>query len=78
MRRTFDPQEERNRIVHDAWYLYEDQTAQFRAMPPKDPRFGVCSVDVQKIDETVKAAEMLNAKAGALWRAIHTAIASAR
>ena len=24
MRKSYDGQEERNRIVHDAWYLYED------------------------------------------------------
>ena len=34
---TYDPQDDRNRIIHDPWYLYDDKAAQFRAMPPKDP-----------------------------------------
>jgi len=32
---SYGPQEERNRIIHDAWYVYDDQTSQFRAMPTK-------------------------------------------
>jgi hypothetical protein len=76
MRRTFDPQEDRNRIIHDAWYIYDDRTSQFRAMPPKDQRFGVCTVDVAKIEQTIASAEKLVARAGALWREIHAALAS--
>jgi hypothetical protein len=76
MNRSYGSQEERNRIIHDAWYVYEDQTAQFRAMPPKDQRFGVCSVDVQKIEKTLDSTKDLVARAGTLWRDIHTEIGS--
>jgi len=74
MKRTFNPQEDRNRIIHDAWYVYEDQTAQFRSMPPKDPQFGICRVDLAKIQQTIAATDELAARAGALWRDIHAAL----
>jgi hypothetical protein len=46
------PGEERHRSIHDPWYEYPytaDQTAQFRAMPHKDPRYGIEPVDLEKI-----------------------------
>ena len=40
MQKTYKPTEQRNRIVHDPWYILHGQLpAQFKAMPTKDPRF---------------------------------------
>src|SRR5262249_38864456 len=38
MTRSHDPQERRNRIVHDAWYLHseKDTPGQFRSLPYKN------------------------------------------
>ena len=47
------PGERRHRSVHDPWYEYPgstDQTGQFRAMPSKDPRFGITQVDLDELD----------------------------
>lgn len=44
--------ETRHRTVHDPWYEYPstgDQTAQFRAMPRKDLRYGIEPVELEKI-----------------------------
>jgi hypothetical protein len=46
------PGEGRHRTVHDPWYEYPysaDQTAQFRAMPHKDPKYGIQAVDLNDV-----------------------------
>ena len=58
------PGEGRHRTVHDPWYEYPysaDQTAQFRAMPHKDPKYGIQAIDLNEIktnlDDIKKFAE---------------------
>jgi len=61
MRQSYDPQEERNRIIHDTWYLDAEKKTpgQFRSWPHKDPQFGVHQVDSEKIEKTIEAATNL-------------------
>jgi hypothetical protein len=61
MQKTFDPTEKRNRIVHDPWYVITDQklTAQFKAMPSKDSRFGIYQVDAEEIESVIEVARKL-------------------
>jgi hypothetical protein len=69
MQKTFEPTEQRNRIVHDPWYItYEKLPAQFGAMPIKDPRLGVCEIVANKIEEVIKTANNLADRADALPR----------
>jgi hypothetical protein len=74
--KTYDPQEDRNRIIHDPWYLYDTDAAQFRAMPPKDPRFGVCKIDVSTIEALITNANNLAERAAEIRAEIGTALAS--
>jgi hypothetical protein len=51
------PGEGRHRTVHDPWYEYPDsldQTAQFRAMPHKDPKYGIQPVDLNDIKSNLE------------------------
>lgn len=51
------PGEGRHRTVHDPWYEYPysaDQTAQFRAMPHKDPKYGIQEVDLEDIKSNLE------------------------
>ena len=60
MRKTYDPTEQHNRIVHDPWYItHEKLPAQFRAMPTKDPRFGICEIDAKEIEALITTANKL-------------------
>ena len=48
--------EGRHRTVHDPWYEYPnsaDQTAQFRTMPHKDPKYGIQAVDLNDVNSTL-------------------------
>lgn len=55
--RSNGPSEMRNRAVHDPWYIYTklDQTAQFRAMPAKDLRYGLYPVDSQDLEKALNS-----------------------
>src|SRR5262249_8026483 len=79
MRKTFDVNEERNRIIHDAWYLYTatGEPAQFKSMSFKNPKYGVHPVDMSHIDETLSrigrrqvAASQLRESVNALIRTL--------
>ncbi len=74
--RTYDPQEDRNRIIHDPWYLFDAKAAQFRAMPPKDPRFGVCAIDVEKIETCIRTANDLADRAAKIRLEIRVGLES--
>jgi hypothetical protein len=52
---TSDVGEERNRIIHDAWYLYTPtgQAAQFKSMSYRDQRYGIHTIDMKHIDEVL-------------------------
>jgi hypothetical protein len=57
MQKSSDLSDKRNRIVHDPWYVYTglDQTAQFKAMPHKDLRYGIHPVDFTELSATLIA-----------------------
>lgn len=51
------PGDKRHRAVHDPWYDYptsEDQTAQFKAMPHKDHRYGIHPVDLAELEAALE------------------------
>jgi hypothetical protein len=78
MRKTIDPADQRNRIVHDPWYVTDDQarlTSQFRSMPTKDPQFGICDVDAKELEAVIQAADKLAGAAGDLREKIRAALA---
>jgi len=68
MRRSFDPNERRNRIVHDAWFvqLASGQPAQFRSMATKDLRFGLVEIEQAEIDKTISDISGLTVRVNAL------------
>jgi hypothetical protein len=78
MQSTFDPQEKRNRIVHDAWYYdtKRDQTAQFKAWPTKDLRFGINPVDLEDIESALASIKKLTERIAVLSRDIFAEIAA--
>ncbi len=79
MRKTFDPQEARNRIIHDAWYItYKKLPAQFRAMPTKDQRFGICEIDAKQIEAVIGAAIGLAERASTLRNEILSTLTSSQ
>lgn len=69
MQETYEPQEQRNRIIHDAWYFdtSRDRAAQFRSWPAKDLRFGINSVDLTDIETTLTKIDALHKKAETLY-----------
>jgi hypothetical protein len=56
MNNCHDVAEHRNRLIHDAWYLYtpSGNPGQFKSMSFKDPRYGIFQVDVDDINETLE------------------------
>jgi hypothetical protein len=51
------PGEKRHRTVHDPWYEFpstSDQTAQFKAMPQKDLRYGIHPIDLKDIEDALE------------------------
>jgi hypothetical protein len=80
MRDTYNTQDQRNRIIHDAWYFdsARDSAAQFRSWPLKDLRFGINPVDLGDIEKTLVEIDALFARAQALFKDIETASPSTR
>jgi hypothetical protein len=72
MDHSYEPQEQRNRIIHDAWYLDAEEKApgQFRSWPRKNPEFGVRAVDLAAIEQTISDASKLAEAAEALFAEI--------
>lgn len=77
MNATYQPQEKRNRIVHDAWYVDTNQNrmGQFRTWPHKNLEFGIREVDLGEIEEAISAAKVLTARADALFDEINAIMA---
>jgi hypothetical protein len=48
-----DAAEGRHRTLHDAWYDYSGVATQFRAMPARQPAFGLEPVDKKKLESTI-------------------------
>jgi hypothetical protein len=81
MQETYEPQEQRNRIIHDAWYcdtLRDRATAQFRSWPAKDLRFGINSVDLTDIQTTLTKIDTLHKKAEKLFSDISLTISASK
>jgi hypothetical protein len=80
MQETYQPQEQRNRIIHDAWYLdpLRDGAAQFRSWPAKDLRFGINPVDMTAIETTLTKIDGLQRKAKNLFSEIEVAISASQ
>jgi hypothetical protein len=57
MNKSSGPGDKRNRIVHDPWYAYtaSGKTAQFKAMPHKDHRYGIQLVDSEVLDDALRS-----------------------
>jgi hypothetical protein len=57
----------RARIVHDPWYMeVSGKTAQFKAMPVSDPRYGIQDVSDSEINDTITKIKALQARASGL------------
>jgi hypothetical protein len=78
--RSNGPSEQRNRAVHDPWYVYTNlnQTAQFRAMPAKDLRYGIYPVDLQDLEQTLTTIREFSKRVAALREEISALLASHR
>jgi hypothetical protein len=75
--KTFDHAENRNRVIHDPWYVTDNKaifTAQFRSMPAKDPKFGIISVDKTDLETLIETADQLAATAGDLLKKVRAAV----
>jgi hypothetical protein len=57
MNKSSGPGDKRNRIVHDPWYAYtaSGKTAQFKAMPHKDHRYGIQLVDSNVLEDALRS-----------------------
>src|SRR5262245_50287134 len=51
------PNEKRNRIVHDPWYIYTDraQVGQFRSMAHKHWEYGIYPVDLEALQDALQS-----------------------
>ena len=68
----------RNRAVHDPWYHYTefDKSAQFRAMPTKDLRYGIYPVDKTELEKTLNSIREYSERASAFRTEVSALIAS--
>lgn len=69
MNQTFSVQEERNRIIHDPWYLElkTESPGQFKSMPKKDLRYGMADVEQHQIEQLKDRIARRTNSARALW-----------
>jgi hypothetical protein len=76
MRKSHGPSEKRNRYVHDAWYMKaaSGQPGQFRAMPFKEPHFGVKDIDLTEVGSTLADIQKLSNEAGRLNAMVYAAL----
>ena len=71
-----DPQERRNRIVHDPWYLdLKTMTpAQWKSLPRKDLHYGMKHIDEAYVAETIEMIPKCSARARELNEAVYDAL----
>jgi len=57
MNKQSQPGDKRNRVVHYPWYVYTgtQKTAQFKAMPHKDYRYGLHQVDKEELEQALES-----------------------
>jgi hypothetical protein len=67
-----DTAEDRNRLIHDAWYLYtpSGDPGQFKSMPFKNPQYGIIQVDVDHINNTLGRIRRRQETADALYKRV--------
>jgi len=73
-----DTQQKRNRILHDSWYMTDDDQAsthQFRAMPKEDHTFGFVPKDEAYLKQTLNEISQRMNDVGELSQAINAALA---
>lgn len=71
------PGEQRNRTVHDPWYDFpssEDHTAQFKAMPQKDLRYGIHPVDLTALKTALADIEKFSERVTAFRQSVLDAL----
>jgi hypothetical protein len=73
MTQTYEPQDQRNRIIHDPWLVdvIHDEPAQFRSWPHKDPQYGIRDVDIANIKKTISDVVALRERAEVLFNEIN-------
>jgi hypothetical protein len=78
MNALFNVNEQRNRIVHDAWYIdpTTQEEAQFRSMPFKGKMFGMVDISRSDILKTTEEIKRKRESAGQLRRKVQDALAS--
>ncbi len=78
VQKTHDPSERRNRFIHDPWYIEKDTRviAQFRAMPPKDPRYGFCDIGEEEADALITDINSLTETANNLFNEVRASLRS--
>jgi hypothetical protein len=76
MSTSYGAADDRNRIVHDPWFLDQgsNQPGQFRRMPYQDFHYGVVDVSKKEIDETIEKIRKLQKKASDLREKILAAV----
>lgn len=78
MQKTYEPQERRNRIIHDPWLVdtIHDAPAQFRSWPHKDPQYGIVDVDMKNINKTISDIESITNQIESLFADINSDVAT--
>lgn len=71
--RSKNPQDERNRAVHDPWFWEKNSRtlAQHRSKPKKEPVFGFVPIDVQKLEKLIVDITDLRSRAMSLREKIN-------
>ena len=77
---AFDVADWRARWVHDPWYVESgtDKPAQFRAMPPVDPRYGLQEISKAEVERTITEIRQLQDQAKAAQKSVFAALAALR
>jgi len=75
---THAPQEIRNRVIHDAWFVdtNRDEPGQFRTWPYKDLVFGLRKIDIARIEKMIEQTKTLTTKTTALYEKINADVAT--
>jgi hypothetical protein len=76
MNKSSGPGDKRNRIVHDPWYAYtaSGKTAQFKAMPHKDHRYGIQLVDSEVLEDALRSIKEFSARVENLKKEISSLV----
>jgi hypothetical protein len=72
LNRTYEVQEQRNRLIHDPWYAEKSsmQPGQFKSMPKKKLQFGIRDVDEAAVRKTIADIRKRKDEVSKLWNKI--------